>query len=65
MSIKCVIFDMDGTLIDSKKAICKTINHMRACMQMPELDDDFIMSIINDPQKKKIKELKCFCEIKI
>lgn len=63
MSIKCVIFDMDGTLIDSKKAICKTINYMRACMNMRELDDDFIMSIINDPQKNSIREFYGFDEI--
>ena len=27
--MKCVIFDMDGTLIDSAKAICETVNEVR------------------------------------
>lgn len=49
MSFKCIIFDMDGTLIDSKKAICEAINIMRRKSKMPGLSDEFIISGINDP----------------
>ncbi|WP_235597614.1 HAD family hydrolase [Campylobacter iguaniorum] len=63
MSTKCVIFDMDGTLVDSKKAICKTINYMRSGLNMPNLDDEFIISVINNPKKDAIKEFYGFDEI--
>ncbi|PSM51673.1 phosphoglycolate phosphatase-like HAD superfamily hydrolase [Campylobacter blaseri] len=55
--MKAIIFDMDGTLIDSKKAIEATINEMRKSIGLePNLDSDFIVEIINNPEKNYIKE---------
>lgn len=56
MSSKCVIFDMDATLIDSKKAIYYTINYIRKELNMTPLDAEFIIKTINDPLKNPIKE---------
>lgn len=55
--MKLVIFDMDGTLVDSAKAITKTINETRKELGLDSnLESDFIIKIINDPDKKYIKE---------
>ncbi|MCZ6160590.1 HAD family hydrolase [Campylobacter ureolyticus] len=52
-----VIFDMDGTLVDSGKAITSTINTTRKELDLkPNLESDFIVKIINDPTKNYIKE---------
>lgn len=52
-----VIFDMDGTLVDSGKAITSTINTTRKELNLkPNLESDFIVKIINDPTKNYIKE---------
>lgn len=52
-----VIFDMDGTLVDSGKAITNTINTTRKELNLkPNLKSDFIVKIINDPTKNYIKE---------
>lgn len=48
MNIKCVIFDMDATLIDSEIAISNTINEVRADMQLPPLPSKMILEIINN-----------------
>lgn len=44
-----VIFDMDGTLIDSKNALSGAINLIRKDLFLPELDNDYILKVINDP----------------
>lgn len=53
---KVIIFDMDGTLIDSAKAICKTINYMRKGLNLPPLNSDKIIEIINNPAKNYMIE---------
>ena len=48
--MKIVIFDMDGTLIDSKKDITISINHVRKeHYGLPPLDEQFIVDAINMP----------------
>ncbi|MDA3052654.1 HAD family hydrolase [Campylobacter sp. JMF_01 NE2] len=47
--MKTIIFDMDGTLLDSKKAICESINFTRNRLDLAPLEHDYIMSVINDP----------------
>ena len=45
---KIVIFDMDGTLIDSKKDITISVNHVREVNhQLPPLSEEFIVESIN------------------
>jgi phosphoglycolate phosphatase len=46
--MKIVIFDMDGTLIDSKKDITISVNYIRKINhQLPPLSEDFIVEAIN------------------
>lgn len=46
--MKVVIFDMDGTLIDSKKDITISINYVREVNHnLPPLSEDFIVEVIN------------------
>lgn len=57
MSIKCLIFDMDATLIDSEIALSNTINEIRADMKLPKLDSKVILDIINNPTLNPIIKL--------
>jgi HAD superfamily hydrolase (TIGR01509 family) len=46
--MKIIIFDMDGTLIDSKKDITISINHVREKnYSLPPLSEDFVVEAIN------------------
>ncbi len=55
--MKCLIFDMDATLIDSSKAITTTINNIRAGVFGREaLGEGEILDIINDPKKNAVYE---------
>ena len=46
--MKVVIFDMDGTLIDSKKDITISVNHIREKhYSLDPLSEDFIVEAIN------------------
>jgi len=45
---KIIIFDMDGTLIDSKKDITISINYVRETRySLPPLSEDFVVEAIN------------------
>lgn len=46
-----VIFDMDGTLINSANAISSAVNEIRADLKLAPLEPRFIMQTINTPGK--------------
>ena len=47
--MKLVIFDMDGTLIDSSNVIANTINYVRTNIKLPKLNKDTILTQVNNP----------------
>lgn len=57
MPVKCVIFDMDGTLIDSNFALCATINEIRAFYKLDSVKCEYILNIINNPNLNQVREL--------
>lgn len=46
--LKLLIFDLDGTLVDSRKDLANSINAMLANYHRPELPDDVIATYIGD-----------------
>ena len=54
--MKTIIFDMDGTIINSEKAIERTINEIRADMGLAPLDAKFIVKTINEPGRNLAME---------
>jgi len=46
--MKILIFDMDGTLIDSGEAISNTVNYVRENIGLQRLEKSFILENIND-----------------
>ena len=47
---KLVIFDMDGTLVDSSVTIVNAINYVRSKLNLKALDKDLILTKVNDPE---------------
>ena len=47
--MRLIMFDMDGTLIDSGFAITNTINYVRENLGFEKLEKRFILEKINDP----------------
>ena len=48
--MKTVIFDLDGTLVDSRKDICASINHVRETLYaLPPLDPGTVAEKMNRP----------------
>ena len=50
MNKKLIIFDMDGTLINSANVITSTINHVRVNLGLDKLQEDLILTSLNDPE---------------
>lgn len=47
--MRLIMFDMDGTLIDSGFAITNTINYVRENLGLERLEKDYILEKVNDP----------------
>ena len=46
---KAIIFDMDGTLVDSSVTIVNAINHVRAKLNLEPMEKELILEKVNDP----------------
>jgi phosphoglycolate phosphatase len=55
--IRLIIFDLDGTLIDSKEDLANSSNHMRVAMGLPPLDHQTIFSYVGDGARLLIQRL--------
>jgi phosphoglycolate phosphatase len=51
MKKKCIIFDMDGTLVDSSKGITKSVNYVREHLGFEPIQMDELVRYINDPNE--------------
>lgn len=47
--MKLIMFDMDGTLVNSSNAIVNTINYVRVNIGLEALEKNYILEHINDP----------------
>ena len=47
--MRLIMFDMDGTLIDSGASITNTVNHVRENLGFEKMEKDFILEKVNDP----------------
>ncbi len=47
---KLIIFDMDGTLVDSSITIVNAINYVRSKLSLTPLTKDIILTKVNDPK---------------
>lgn len=48
--MRLIMFDMDGTLVDSSNAITNTVNYVRENIGFEKLEKEFILEKINDPK---------------
>lgn len=48
MDIRLLIFDLDGTLVDSRRDLIDSVNATRICLGLSPLDDDTVSSYIGD-----------------
>jgi phosphoglycolate phosphatase len=53
--MKLIMFDMDGTLLNSGNAIVNTINHVRDNLGLKEMGKSHILKHINDPDINSAK----------
>lgn len=47
--MRLIMFDMDGTLVDSSNAIVNTINYVRTNLGFETLENKYILEKVNDP----------------
>jgi len=45
---KLIIFDMDGTLVNSSITIAKAINYVRKQLDLTPMDETYILQLVND-----------------
>ncbi|HEV2388343.1 MAG TPA: HAD-IA family hydrolase [Candidatus Acidoferrales bacterium] len=53
--VEALIFDLDGTLIDSKRDLVLAVNATRRWMSLPPLDEELISSYVGDGVQKLIE----------
>ena len=46
---RLIIFDMDGTIVNTATMIAKTINHVRHHMGLEEMEEKLMLRSLNDP----------------
>lgn len=51
MKKKCIIFDMDGTLVDSSIGITKSVNYVREHIGLGPIEKSELVRYINDPNE--------------
>jgi len=51
MKDKCIIFDMDGTLIDSSRAMTQSVNFVREHIGLPPIEQKMLEYYINQPDQ--------------
>jgi len=57
MNEKLLIFDMDGTLVDTRHDITTSINYVRGLKNMPPLTQNEVLEIINHKREELAKKL--------
>ena len=55
MNTKIIIFDLDGTLIDSRQDLAAGVNHMRTHYGLPPLSLEIASSYIGDGVRKLVE----------
>lgn len=55
MLYKAVLFDLDGTLIDSRKDLARAVNLMRESYKLPALEIDVVVGYIGDGMTKLVE----------
>src|SRR5579863_10043491 len=63
--IKLLLFDLDGTLVDSRKDIANSINAMRAHYLLAPLDDDLIMGYVGDGAPAVVRRALGFADTQV
>ena len=48
MTYDLIIFDMDGTLVDSSRLLANAINHVRGRLDLPPMPHEAIIGAVND-----------------
>lgn len=54
--MKLIIFDLDGTLIDSKKDIAQATNHTLGVLGLPVLEEEIIYGYVGEGVKKLLAQ---------
>jgi phosphoglycolate phosphatase len=55
--IRGIIFDFDGTLIDSYEAIAESLNHVRTAYKLPSIDQEKVKSMVGHGLESLIREV--------
>lgn len=62
---KCVIFDVDGTLLDTSRGIITSVRHTIDKFQLEQLDDAIIKTFIGPPIQNSFRRIYGFDDEKI
>ncbi len=57
MAIKLILFDLDGTLIDTKLDITNAINHSLEPLGLPELEADDVIKLVGEGITKLMEKI--------